>query len=153
MDDFLNFIFFRKLRAKWLMKKWLRCMESEFAEEFLETLLKLMRLVFLVNYRDFRRNIEGFNGRYLFKSRDRSITVSAVFRDNRMEVSERLIDNPHITIEFRNGRVLLNYLISPRPDILGSMLRQDVTPRGNLNYLYKFAYMAKRLQLMATGSV
>ncbi|NOZ69312.1 MAG: hypothetical protein GXP46_08750 [Deferribacteres bacterium] len=153
MEDFLNFILFRKLRARWLMKKWLRCMESEFAEEFLETLLKLMSLVFLVNYGDFRRNIEGFNGRYLFKSRDGSITVSAVFRDNRMRVSERLIDNPDITIEFRNGRVLLNYLISPKPDILGSMLRQDVTPRGNLNYLYKFAYMAKRLQLMATGSV
>jgi hypothetical protein len=31
------------------------------------------------------------------------------------------------------------------------MLRQDVAVDGNLNYLYKFAFMAKRLQLMATG--
>ena len=47
----------------------------------------------------------------------------------------------------------MNYLLSPKPDILGSVLRQDVMVSGNLNYLYKFAYMAKRLQLMATGKI
>ena len=153
MDDFLNFILFRNFRAKRLMNKWLRSMESEAAEEFLETLLKLMSLVLLINYRDFSRNIEGFNGKYLFKSRDNSITVSAIFENNMMTVSERLIDNPDITVDFRNGKALLNFILSPKPDILGSMLRQDVAPHGNFNYLYKFAYMAKRLQLMAAGSV
>ncbi len=153
MDKLLNFILFRNFRAKWLMKKWLRCMESEFAEEFLETLLNLMSLIFLINYKDFRRNIEGFNGKYLFRSRDNNITVSAIFKNNRMTVSERLIDNPDITVDFRNGKALLNFILSPKPDILGSMLRQDVAPHGNFNYLYKFAYMAKRLQLMAAGSV
>ena len=118
MDDFLNFILFRNFRAKRLMKKWLRSMESEAAEESLEILLKLMSLMFLINFRNFRRNIEGFNGRYLFKSRDNSITVSAVFENNRMTVSERLIDNPDITVDFRNGKALLNFILSPKPDIL-----------------------------------
>ena len=38
--------------------------------------------------------------------------------------------------------------MSPRQDILGSMLRHDVGTEGNLNYLYKFGFMAKQLQLM-----
>jgi hypothetical protein len=136
-----------------LLKRWLKSMESEFAEEFLELLLKLMSLMLLINYKDFRRNIEGFNARYLFKSKDNEITVSAVFRDNKMDVSERPIDNTNIIVNFKDGKALMNYILSPKPDILGSILRQDVTFDGNLNYLSKFAYMAKRLQLMATGNV
>lgn len=136
-----------------IMKKWTKCMESEFAEEFLELLLKLMSLVLLMNYKDFRRNIEGFNGRYLFKSKDNEITVSAVFRGNKMKVSEKPVSNPTVTVTFKDGKALMNYILSPKPDILGSILRQDVTFDGNLNYLSKFAYMAKRLQLMATGNV
>lgn len=136
-----------------IMKKWLTSMESEFAEEFLELLLKLMSLVLLINYKDFGRNIEGFNGRYLFKSKDDAITVSAVFRDDKMEVSEKPIDNTNIIVNFKDGKALMNYILSPKPDILGSILRQDVTFDGNLNYLSKFAYMAKRLQLIATGNV
>ena len=109
-----------------------------------------MSLVFFLN-KDFKRNIENFNGRYLFKSRDNKITVAAVFRDNRMKVYEKAIDRTNITVTFRNSKALMDYLLSPKPDILGSILRQDVTIDGNLNYLYKFAYMAKHLQLMVTG--
>ncbi len=136
-----------------LMKKWLKNIESEFAEEFLEILLKMMSLVLLINYKDFRRNIDGFSGRYLFRSKDNEITVSAVFSDNKMAVSEKEIDNTDVTVIFRDGKALMNYILSPKPDIIGSILRQDVTYVGNLNYLSKFAYMAKRLQLMATGIV
>jgi hypothetical protein len=153
MDKFLNAVLFRNFRAQRLMNKWLKSMESELAEEFLENLLKLMNIVFLINFKGFRRNIEGFNGKYLFKSRDDEITVSAVFESNKMKVSEKKIDDADVTIDFKNGRALLNYILSPKPDILGSILRQDVSPEGNFNYLYKFAYMAKRLQLMATGNM
>jgi hypothetical protein len=47
----------------------------------------------------------------------------------------------------------MDYIFSPKPDILGSMLRQDVTLNGNMNYLFKFAFMAQRLRLMATGEL
>lgn len=47
----------------------------------------------------------------------------------------------------------MDFLLTPRPDIIGAVLRQDVCVDGNLNYLYKFAFMARRLQLKATGGI
>jgi hypothetical protein len=134
------------------MKKFAECLKSEFAEEFLEAVLGFMKVLFMVDH-DFRRNISGFDGRYLFKSRDGSITVAAIFRDNEMDVREEVIPDPNITVIFKDSKALMNYLLAPKPDVLGSMLRQEVTLEGNLNYLYKFAFMAKRLQLMVTGGI
>ena len=134
------------------METFLSGLSSEFAEDFLQLLLGLMSVVFIFDH-DFRKNIEGFNGRYQFKSRDGLMTVAALFGDNRLEVREEEIPNPDITILFKDGKALMGYLLAPKPDILGSMLRQEVSLDGNLNYLYKFAFMAKRLQLMATGAI
>lgn len=134
------------------MRKLVECLESELAEEFLEVLLELMKIIFLVDH-DFRRNIRDFSARYLFRSVDGSITVAAVFGDDTMEVLEEEISQPDITVNFKDSKALMNYLLTPKPDVLGSMLRQEVTLDGNLNYLFKFAFMAKRLQLMATGGI
>ena len=123
------------------------CFESELAEEFLQSLLTLMNIMFVVNHQ-YRRNIDGFNGRYQFCSEDGEVTIGVIFAKGRMKVLEGIIDSPHITVSFRNGRTLLNFIISPRQDILGSMLKHDVQTEGNLNYLYKFGFMAKQLQLM-----
>ena len=150
LENVLNVVLLRNLRAKRVQEQFLNCVESEFAEEFLELLLKLMSLVLFLN-QDFRRNIKNFNGRYLFRSSNDRITVAAVFKDNKLKVSEKKIDNTNMTVTFRNPKALMNYLLTPKPDILGSMLRQDVVIDGNLNYLFKFAYMAKHLQLMVTG--
>ncbi|MBT9448147.1 MAG: hypothetical protein GWM81_01615 [Desulfobacterales bacterium] len=133
-----------------MQKQFLNCIESELAEGFTELLLRLMSLVLFLNM-DFRRNIKNFRGRYLFRSRDDEITVAAVFRDNRLRVYDKAIANTDVTVTFKDARALMNYILSPKPDILGSILRQDVVIDGNFNYLYKFAYMAKHLQLMATG--
>ncbi len=134
------------------LKKFSDCLTSEFAEDFLQLLLGLMSIVFLLNP-DFRKNIEGFNGRYQFKSKDGCINVSALFEDNHLKVREQDIPNPNITVYFKDGKALMNYLLTPKPDILGSILRQEVSLDGNFNYLCKFAFMAKRLQLMATGAL
>ena len=152
LEDISNFILLRNIRAKSLQKRFLNCIESGFAEGFLELLLKLMNLVFFLN-KDFKRNIENFNGRYLFKSRDNKITVTAIFRNNRMKVYEKITDRTDVTVNFKDAKAIMDYLLSPKPDILGSILKQDVTIDGNLNYLYKFAYMARHLQLMVTGRV
>lgn len=149
LEKIQNILFFRGLRMRRAKEKFMNALQSEFAEEFLEALLTLMSLVFFLN-KDFRRNIENFNGGYLFKSRDNGITVAAVFRNNQMKVYEKAIDRTNVTVTFRNAKALMNYLLSPKPDILGSILRQDVIIDGNFNYLYKFAYMAKHLQLMVT---
>ena len=150
-NDIFRLPVFCDMRADRLMKEWLKSMESEAAEEILEKLLTFMRFAFFFNYRNVRRNIDGFHGKYLFRSKDDKITVSAIFDDGKLNVSKNKIDDPDITVTFKNGRTLLNYLFSPKQDILGSILKQEVVPEGNLNYLYKFAYMAKRFQLMATG--
>ncbi len=134
-----------------MMKSFVASLESEFAEEFLENLLRLMSLVLQLDH-DYKRNIIDFSGRYQFLSSDSAITVAALFNDDEMEVREEIIRDPDITITFKDGKALMGYLLSPKPDVLGSMLRQEVQLYGNLNYLYKFAYMAKRLQLMATGA-
>ena len=151
-DNFLNAILMRSRRAQSAAQKFLGTLQSETAEEFLEVLLKLMGLVFYLD-KDFRRNIRNFNGRYLFRSLDRQITVAAVFKDDRLKVIEKEIDDTHMTVIFRNAKAMMGFLLSPKPDILGSMLRQDITVNGNLNYLYKFAYMAKHLQLKVTGEL
>lgn len=135
-----------------LMGRFQACLQGGAADTFLETLLRLMSLVLTFDH-GFRRNIEGFKGRYLFKGKDDSFTAGAVFENNRLTVASGAVANPNITILFKDGRALMDFLLTPKPDILGSMLRQEVSLNGNLNYLYKLAYMARRLQLMATGQV
>ena len=135
-----------------MLKDIFESFDSEITEEFLELLLNAMRISYFFN-RDFRKNIEGFEGRYLFKSRDGKITVAAVFKDGRMKVMEKEIGDTDITISFRSAKALRDFIFSPKPDILGSILRQDVVVDGNFNYMYKFAYMAKHLQMMVTGQL
>ena len=132
---------------KRLWKNFKDTFSSSVAENFLETLLNLMKIVFVVNP-DYRRNIENFKGRYQFLSKDEQLKVGVVFGGGRMKVVDEKIERPDITIAFRDGRTLLDFIFSPRQDILGAMLRHDVETTGNLNYLYKFGHMAKQLQLM-----
>lgn len=153
MKDIFPSDLINNLQIQNIAQKWLGSMGSQAAEGFLLLLLKLMDLVFMLNIWNFRENIEGFRGRYVFRSKDDSIVASASFKSGNMKVYDKIIDKPDVTITFRDDKALMNYLLSPKPDILGSILRQDVTVNGNLNYLYKFAYMAKRLQLLATGQI
>jgi hypothetical protein len=150
MPDIVSTTLPGKLGVRVMAERFRQSLESELAEGFLQILLRLMSLVFFLS-KDFRRNIEDFKGKYIFRSKDNSIQTSVLFEGGRMRVKENLIDHPNVTIVFRNSKALMSYLLSPKPDILGSLLRQDVVVDGNFNYLYKFAFMAKRLQLMVTG--
>ncbi len=46
---------------------------------------------------------------------------------------------------FRNPVALRDFLFSKNQDVLQSLLKNEVTVEGNLNYLYKFGFMAKDL--------
>ncbi|MBU4394826.1 MAG: hypothetical protein KKD78_07330, partial [Proteobacteria bacterium] len=61
---------------KELWEQFHNSLTSEMAEEFLQTLLNLMMIVFVVNY-DYRRNIKNFEGRYQFCSKDGQVTIGA----------------------------------------------------------------------------
>lgn len=148
LNFILNFIFFRRFRVNKKLSKFLEKQRAEWTEEILEALFNGMSLMFCLD-KDYRKNIKKFNAKYLFKSSDSEITMAAIFKDNRMKVKEKIIANPDITIVFKDHRVLMNFLLSPKQDFLQAMLKQEITFNGNLNYLSKFAYMAKHLQLMA----
>jgi hypothetical protein len=127
-------------------------LEADFTEEILEALLRAMSLIFLLS-RKYRSNIETFSGSYMFKGRNDSFMVAALFDGAEMKVHKNPIENPSITIAFKDPAALRNFIFSPKPDILSAILLQDVTLEGNLNYLYKFAYMANHLRLKAQDLV
>lgn len=130
------------------LKKYSELAKAGALDLFLETVLNIMKMAFLLQ-KDFREeNIKDFNGRYSFKSKDGTIAVSVIFENSKMTVKRYAIDNTDITVIFKDSNALKNFLFSENPDIIGSILNNDISPVGNLNYLFKFAYMAKHLQLM-----
>jgi hypothetical protein len=148
MSWFLNI--FRRWWRRRVERRFQKCLESEAAEEFLELLLKLMSLAFKVD-KDFRRNIEGFKGRYQFRSVDNSVTVAALFTGKGLKVKERSIPDADVTVIFKDGKSLLNYLLATDRDILRLVLNNEVVLKGNVNYVLKFGYMANHLQLALSG--
>ena len=143
---------FRKWWRRRVERRFLKCLQSEAAEEFLELLLKLMSLAFKID-EDFQRNIKGFTGRYQFRSVDNSVTVAALFTGKDLKVKERLIPDADVSVIFKDGRSLMNYLLPADRDILRLVLNNEVVLKGNVNYILKFGYMANHLQLTLTGKL
>ena len=150
MASFLNI--FRRWRRRRTERQFLRCLESEAAEEFLELLLKLMSLAFKID-EGFRRNITGFKGRYQFRSVDNSVTIAALFTGKDLRVEEKLIPDAHVSVIFKDASSLMNYLLATDRDILRLALNNEVMIKGNGNYMLRFGYMANHLQLALTGKL
>ena len=113
-------------------------------DKFLELLLKGMELSFCLS-KGYRKNIEDFEGRYLFRTADNLVAASATFKDGDMEVHEEVIDDWEVRITFKDAAALRAYILSRDQDILDSLLANDVETDGNLNYVYKFGFMARDL--------
>jgi hypothetical protein len=128
-------------------------LDPELAEDFFGLLLGVISLRLWVD-KDYHRNIEGFKGKYLFLSKDKKISIRAVFKHTRFLKHEYLsfgegeLDDPDITVTFKDSRALMNLLLSPKLDIMGSLLRNDVSVSGNVNYIFKFGFMATQLRQM-----
>ncbi|MEE9543643.1 MAG: hypothetical protein V3V95_07660 [Thermodesulfobacteriota bacterium] len=136
------------------------CLTGDASDLFLDTLLKFMALAFKPNaiadvifpgLKDFRRNISGFEGSYLFISKDEKICGAAVFEGGKMTAikkvpkSERTIDYWDIIVKFRSSEAFRTFLFSRDQDILNLILTNDVEVEGNLNYLFRFGYFSKDL--------
>ena len=121
-----------------------KCIETGLMDGFLELLLKAVRLVLCVN-RKFRRNIKDFSARYAFRSVDGKIAASAIFKNNKMKVKKNAIEDTNVTVIFKDGKALWEFLMGKDPDIFAFLLESKLSYEGNLNYLMKFAYMAKHL--------
>jgi hypothetical protein len=121
-----------------------RALEGALTDRFLEILLAGMGLAFLL-LRGFRRNLAGFSGKYLFRTADGTVAAGARFGDGRMQVLHEEDNSYDVAITFQNPAALRKFLFSRDQDILASILANEVTVDGNLNYIYKFGFMARDL--------
>jgi hypothetical protein len=142
--------FLRRVRKD--IKHVIEHIETGLTDDFLELLLDMMRLVFCINIKHYRKNIEGFRATYNFVSQDGRIAAAAVFANNKMKMKKEKVpdDDPDlkVTIIFKDGHALWKLLMSGTPDVFNSLLARELNYSGNLNYLLKFAYMSLHLKTM-----
>ena len=149
MDWLLNI--FRRWRRRVLTSRFLKCLRDQATEGFLTLILKLMSLAFKLD-KNYRKNIDGFTGKYQFRTRDNSVLTAVTFTGKDMKVKkDRTIRDPDITVIFKDSQSIMEYLLAGDRDILNLVLNNKVVLDGNMNYLMKFGYMANHLQLSLTG--
>ncbi len=130
--------------------------DGKVTDKFLELLLKGMEgafaaskdkivSIFTDKFKGYHKNIEGFKGRYLFRTANNSVLDSAVFENGDMDVMKD-IDDWNVRVTFKNPAALRDFLFSQNQDILDSILANTVEVDGNLNYIYKFGFMARDLR-------
>lgn len=134
------------IRKRQLTRRLRDCIEANSTECVLEALMQLMSIMFVLD-KPFRKNIEGFKGTYRIQDHDGGVDISIRFADNKMTWQKKAIANPNIDVDFADSKAICSFLFSQNPDILDFVLHNKVSYTGNLNYLFKFAYMAKHLQL------
>jgi hypothetical protein len=120
-------------------------LEGSLTDKFLELLLDGMDLAFIL-FKDFRSNIENFRGQYVFRTADNVVAKSATFADGNMQVHETAVEDWDARITFKDAAALRRFLFTRNQDILNSILANEVETDGNLNYIAKFAFMAKDLE-------
>ena len=117
---------------------------TKVTDDFLELLLKGMELSFCLS-KDYRKNIKGFAGRYLFRTADDKVAGAAIFSAGRMEVEKEVLDNWDVRITCKDSAALRAFMFSKNQDILDSVLANNVEVDGNMNYMYKFGFMVREL--------
>lgn len=137
----------RKFFLDRALKKMINSIETDLLDDFLEILLKVIRLALILDPH-YRRNIQGFNARYAFQDEEGQIAASAIFQDGKMKVKKYKIENTNVTVIFKNGKALWEFLMSKNPDVFAFVLESKIRYQGNPNYIMKFGYMAKHLQVM-----
>ncbi|MGD8369313.1 MAG: hypothetical protein PVG78_16865 [Desulfobacterales bacterium] len=139
VPDFFTRLFSGRLR---------RQIEEKVTDDLMWLLLCLLRLAFVFS-KGFRKNIEGFEGRYVFAAESSGsgspVVESAIFANGRLHQERNAIDDYHVKVSFSDHQALRRYLLAPDQDILDLMLENKVTVEGNVNYIYKFLFMTKDL--------
>jgi formate--tetrahydrofolate ligase len=92
-------------------------------------------------------NIEYFNAFYAFATEKGAVRSAAIFKDGEMLVDrDPELDQWDIRVNFKNVDALWKFIFSGGTDIVESVLANDVQVYGNLNYLFKFGFMARDLK-------
>lgn len=134
------------------LEKFEETLAAETAEAFLTGLFTLMKVKLAMDA-DFRKNIANFAGKYQFRSKDGDFGVLVEFADGTMAVHGALTDAVDATVIFKDAKSLINFLFSKNKDILRGLLDNEIRATGNLNYIYKLAFMATHLELEFKGDL
>jgi len=121
-----------------------QALKDDVTDSFLELLLGGMRVA-LVCFPGYARNLSGWHGTLVFRTTNGRVAASAMFKDGRMTVIEDEVADYQAMIVFKDGAALRAFLLSKDQDIFNSLLANDVSVRGNLNYVYKFGFLSKDL--------
>jgi len=137
-DSIGNFItrFFSKRLEKELL--------GELTDECLELLLEGMELAFCLS-KGYRRNIKKFKGAYLLRTGDNLVITSITFDRGKMTVYEDAIADWDVRVTIKDVQAFWKFVFSRDHDILNLVLANEVEIDGNLNYIYKFGFLARDL--------
>ncbi len=113
-------------------------------DKFLELLLAGMDLTFCLS-KGYRKNIKGFEGRYVFRTADNRVAATATFKDGDMRVHQEAMNDWDVRVTFKDAAAFRGFIFSRDQDILDSILANDVEIDGNPNYIFKFGFMARDL--------
>jgi len=122
-----------------------RQLEGAVTQDFLALLLSAMELALFLSPR-YRRNLDGFQGTYVFMTEKELVGVSAVFKEGKLKISESVAPSADVTITFRDAKSLWAFLLSKDQDILDCILKNTVEVEGNLNYVYRLGFLATDLE-------
>ncbi|MFC1718826.1 hypothetical protein ACFL6S_34560 [Candidatus Poribacteria bacterium] len=141
LSDWLTARAARLLSGK--LRRLKKQLKGEITEEFLKLLLKAMGLVFYIS-KGYRRNIKGFQGRYIFEAEEEDVLVSIVFKNGKMKVDEGEIKDWDAKVTFRNSKALYAFIFSAF-DVFDPWLENDISLDGNVIYSLRFFFFIKDL--------
>jgi pyruvate formate-lyase/glycerol dehydratase family glycyl radical enzyme len=113
--------------------------------------LKLLGLLFQLS-KTLRKEINNmetgfvFNARYQFKTRDEKVHVYVIFENGKMSSGFGVIDNPDVTIFYKDKETLAKIYSKSPEESLDYLLTNEMSYTGNISYLMKFSYLGGLLQ-------
>ncbi len=117
---------------------------DKITNDFLNLLLETMDLAFLLSP-SYRENIHDFQASFVFDTANDGVAQTALFNDGRMQVEDRAVEPCDVRVTFTDAHALWSFLLSENQDVLDSILANTVNVEGNLNYLYRFGFLARDL--------
>ena len=124
---------------------------DENIEKFKET-LNLLGIVF--TRKRLRKEIYNektgyiFNAKYQFSTRDGEFNLNLIFENGNITVAEGKIDNPNITIFYKDKKTLAKTWDKSADETLEYLLTNEMSFEGNMTYLTKFSNITS----IATGA-
>lgn len=91
----------------------------------------------------FKAYLVDFDGRYLFRTTDETVSTSATFSNGNMRVYSKAINDWDVRVTFKDSKSFREFILSEKQDIFDWLSRNEVNVDGNLNHVFKFAFMAR----------